>query len=771
VAVLRGHTRHVTAVAFSPDGKTLLSSSGDFIHQHGGETKLWDVATRRERRTFDHSSANCVAFSPDGREVASANFGYVSLWDVATGKGRSWSAHPGTWPGGGRIPRGWWIYAIAYSPDGRTLVTASDDQTARLWDTRTGKRIHEFAGPGEVYAVAFSSDGKRLAISSSDKFDEKLVGSNQKGTIRLFDPATGKLVREVATHTQTARCFAFLPGDRQLAVGSHDSGIEAWDVATGKKVRQLHPHPNFAACLAISPDCQRLAAAGWGSHAAVLCDVRTGRSLGPAGGAGASIYDMLVTPDGRLLTAGDPDAPIRVWDAASGKEGRPWKMKSPYVYSMALSPDGKIVATGMDGGTIQLRDAATGRELRQLKCPDRGYVWGIAFSPDSRALATGGNDGKVRLLDVASGKVMRELTADPRGVSAVAFSPDGTTLAASIGGKQGDVGLWDVATGKLRHRLVGQMETISALSFSPDGRLLATVTETHSQNLERALRLWDTRTGKELVHLTLGQADGIHSPGGRSVAFSPDGKTLATAGSDQTASLWETATGALRRRFRGHTGTIGKLAFSANGRTLASASSDTTVLLWDVAGLTPAEQRELPRAKAGPPLQRWEDLAVADAGRADRAIRLLAAAPAQTLPILREKLRPVAKPDAKRLERLVADLESDQFTVRDRATKELDQLGELAEPALLKRLESTPDLEARRRIDRLLARCAQTAVPAPERLRVLRAVEVLERIGSAEARRILESLAAGAEGARLTREAAASARRLARRGAMPTSKR
>jgi RNA polymerase sigma factor (sigma-70 family) len=774
-AILRGHTSSVTSLAFSPDGKTLLSSSGDFIQQHGGETKLWDVVTRRERRTFEHSSADCVAFSPDGREVASANFGYVSVWDVATGKGRSWSAHPGGWPGGGRMGRRWWIYAIAYSPDGRTLVTASDDQTARLWDTQTGKKIHEFAGPGEVYAAAFSSDGKRLAISSSDKFDEKLVGSNQKGTIRLFDPATGKLVREVATHTRTARCLAFFAGDRQLAVGSYDGGIEAWDVATGKKVRQLAPRPDFAACLALSPDGERVAAAGWGEYAAVLCNLRTGQEAVPPELATSSINAVLFAPDGRLLA--NVHGSLSAWDPTTGEEERLWKGKAHGISSLALSPDGKTLAAGLDTytgrdtdqGVVLFLEAATGREVRQITIPrwGRGSAY-VAYSPDGRTLAVYGRDEKVYLVDVASSSVTREVSG-PQGLTGgVAFSPDGRALAAWLHDsdseeKLGEIGLWDAATGKLRLRLRGHYHRIWSLTFSPDGALLASITEPHSASTERALLLWDVKTGKPLVHLEFGQKAGVHCPGGHAVAFSPDGRILATAGLDETVSLWEIATGVLRRRLSGHTGAIYHLAFSADGRLLASAGADTTVLVWEAVALTTAEQRDLPNPQAGLPLKLWEDLAAADGVRADRAIRLLAAAPDQALPLLRARLRPVAPPDMEHINRLVADLDSIEFSVRDRAAGDLDKLWDLAEPAMQQALARGPSLETRRRIEGLLANCAPTVVPTPERLRVLRALEVLERIGTTEAHAFLETQARGAAGSRLTREAAASAQRLAGR--------
>jgi RNA polymerase sigma factor (sigma-70 family) len=735
LAVLRGHTWWVSSVAFSPDGKTLLSGSGDEVNRIPGQTKLWDVATRRERLTLDAaaSSTTCVAFSPDGRAVATTFLGGVSLWDAATGQSlRGWAAHAVT------------ANAVAYAPDGGTLATASDDKTVRLWDPRAGREVRGLAGhTDEVYAVAFSSDGKLLASGGADK------------TVRLWDPATGKELRRLGTHSGPVRCLAFTAGDRHLAVGTWHAGVGVWDVASGKEVRRLDGSPTAAGCLAVSSDGRRLAAAGWGACAAGLWDLDTGRPLGPAGGHTGEVSGLVFTPDGHVLTSGDDDCPVRRWEAATGKEERRWEGKVRYVRGLALSPDGKTLAGGWDEGAIQLWEAATGRELRALKAPHPGSVWCVAFSPDGTTLASGGDDKTVRLWDVAAGKVVRQLPADPRSAYALAFSPHGTLLAAAAG--DGAVGLWDAATAKPRHRLTGHQGLIYALAFSPDGRLLASA----SDREDRSLRLWDVRTGKELGQYAFGgQRSAV-----RAAVFSPDGTTLATGGEDDTVHVWEVRSGGERRRLPGHTGLVERLAFSADGRTLASASADTTVLLWDVGGLTPAERRELAGA-AGQAARLWDDLASADAARADRAMRLLTAAPGQALPLFRQHLRPVVAPEAERVRRLIHDLDSDRFAVREQAAREVEQLGELAEPELRQALEGRPSAEVRRRIEGWLKEW-EGGVLAPERLRLLRAVEVLEKTGNPEARRLLEVLAGGAADARLTREAAASLRRLARRPEAP----
>jgi hypothetical protein len=317
-----------------------------------------------------------------------------------------------------------------------------------------------------------------------------------------------------------------------------------------------------------------------------------------------------------------------------------------------------------------------------------------------------------------------------------------------------------VATGQELCRLPVDKDlsgiTDFALALSPTNKLLALSGEWGGNY--RSIHLWDLGTGKKLRQF--GRCRGGYG----ALAFSPDSRTLATAAQDKRIRLWEVATGSERLVLEGHTGPVLKLLFAENGKTLVSTSNDTTALVWDLTGLR--AQAGLPQPKRNPSDVQdiWSALADTNAAKAYQAIWRLAATPSLTVTFLREHLHPVGRRDGKTLERLLADLDSPAYLVRQRATQELSDFGQPAEPALRKALAGQRSPEVQRRIEQIIKHLEQPeTLPSAEQLQALRAVEVLEMTGTPEARRLLEALAKGAPETRLTQEAMASLDRLIKR--------
>ena len=277
------------------------------------------------------------------------------------------------------------------------------------------------------------------------------------------------------------------------------------------------------------------------------------------------VRSVAFSPDGKRLASGSRDNTIKLWDTATGKELLTLKGHSEYAYvwSVAFSPDGKRLASGSIDRTIKIWDTATGKELLALK-GHSSQVNSVAFSPDGKRLASGSDDEIIMLWDTVTGKELRMLLA-PDDVSSVAFSPDGKRLAA--GGDNGIIKLWDTVTGKELLTLKGDSESVNSVAFSPDGKRLAS-----AGSCDGIIKLWDTVTGKKL--LTLKGAS-------LSVAFSPDGRRLASGSDDDTIRVWDTVTGKELLMLKGHSDKVWSVAFSSDGKRLASGSADKTINIWD----------------------------------------------------------------------------------------------------------------------------------------------------------------------------------------------
>jgi hypothetical protein len=363
------------------------------------------------------------------------------------------------------------------------------------------------------------------------------------------------------------------------------------------------------------------------------------------------------------------------------------------------------------------------------------------------------------VLEVASGKV---LWTGPDSL-AEAFSPDGTALLVALDGPY--VAKLDAATGKKMTRIkldvdIGERLGVwHTLAFSPDGRQLAVAADFG------ALLLCDGRTGTETHRLAQGEHParimrrellGERLPNNvRALAFSPDGKWLVSAGSDRAVYVWETATGKEVLRLAGHEAEVSSVAFSPDGQKVFSFGADGQGYLWSL--------KARPAGRRSGLGELWTDLAGADASKAHAAVRALTEDPG-AVEFLRKHLVPAVPPDGARVAKLIAGLDDDRFDVREEARRELERLEELAEAPLRKALAGKPSPEVRRRAEALLGKLS--AGVAPTALRAVRATAVLEYIATSEARQQLAALAEGAPEARLTREAKAALERLSGRDSL-----
>ena len=549
---LKGHEDRVYSVAFSPDGNTLVSGSGD------NTVRLWNAMTGEpisEPLMGHKDGVYSVVFSPDRNTLISGSDDKtVRLWDITTGAaiGKPLTGHENT------------IYSVAFGLDGNTLASGSADKTVRLWDATTGATIGKPLTGHEdiVNSVAFSSDRKILASGSADN------------TVRLWDATTGKPIGERLTgHEDTVYSVAFSSDRKLLASGSADNTVRLWDATTGEPIgEQLTGHENTIYSVAFSPD-SRILVSGSGDRTVRLWDAITSEPIGESlTGHESGVYSVAFSPDGKTLISGSGDNTIRLWDATDGKPiGKPLTGHDDTVFSVALSPDGKTLISGSGDNTIRLWDATDGKPIGKPLTGHEDFVYSVAFSPDGKTLISGSRDNTVQLWDAITGKpIGKPLTGHDDMVIGVAFSPDGKILVS--GSRDNTIRLWDVATGEpIGKPLTGHEDFVYSVAFSPDGKTLI------SGSGDNTIRLWDATDGKPIGKPLTGHKDTIYS-----VAFSLDGKTLASSSGDRTVRLWDATTGeSIGEPLAGHGESVFSVAFSPNSKTLVSGSGDRTVRLWD----------------------------------------------------------------------------------------------------------------------------------------------------------------------------------------------
>jgi WD40 repeat protein/serine/threonine protein kinase len=555
------HEDEVSHAAFSPDGARILTASGDKT------AKLWDVASGKLIASFEHQgSVKNATFSPDGTRILTASADHsAKLWDAASGKLTASFAHQDE------------VNRATFSPDGTRILTASADKTAKLWDVASGKLIVSFAHQDEVLRAAFGADGTRILTAGKDK------------TARLWDAAVGKPVSSLV-HQAAVESAAFSANGTRILTANTDHSANLWDTASGKLIASFaHLGPFFHA--AFSPDGTRILTAN-ADHSAKLWDAASGKLMASFDHQD-EVSHATFSPDGARILTASSDKTAKLWDAASGKLIFSFAHQY-YVRHAAFSPDGARILTAcwthslptcigpMLNAPVRLWDAASGKLIASLAAPQFFDVLYGAFSPDGSRILTASIDNTARLWDTASGKLVASFDLGPAWSGTafwtaflvadrpvLQFSPDSDRVLAASADHTAK--LWDAASGKLLASFPHQDEVFQA-EFSRDGARILTA------SIDKIAKLWDTASGKLISSFD-------HPDGLSHAAFSPDGARILIA-SGNAAKIRNAVSGKLVASLE-HQDAVPWAGFSPDGTRILTVSRDKTANLWDA--ITPAE--------------------------------------------------------------------------------------------------------------------------------------------------------------------------------------
>ncbi len=527
---------------------------------------------------FGRGAIEQIEYSPDGTMLAAATYIGVWLYDVETGNELQLLA---TEPAA--------VQSIAFSPDGTKLVSSARGTPLSLWDVESGRLLRTFSAEtnSSNKGVAYSPDGTIIA------------GNGSSGTVQLWNPDTGENIRTLkGEESWTAlNCIQFSPDGKTLATGWHDSTISLWDVNTGTIRHTLTDHEEMVSTLTFTPDGKTLVS-GSRDETIRLWDVNTGNLTNTLSEHYDIILDVAVSPHGNILVACDNHYEIRLWNLNTGEM---LKKITEYFHtprSIVFSADGNTFTTGGYNTHIYIWDVATVMKIRTFT-KHTYYSWQVAFSPTENTIAVLGY-GTVLLADTETGKLKHTFNGTSQSISTLAYSPDGTMLAT---GSADTLRLWDTQTGTV---LLPPMDTSgepSHITFSRDGELVACIGNTYS---DQHLHTYETASGKQLhsikvfTHTLLGYSSNQpnleieHSRWVNSIAFSPDGTTIASCAADNAIRFWDVDNGTHLRKIETHEYRISDIAFSPDGQTITGISYGF-IHQWNVE--TGAELRTIPMPK------------------------------------------------------------------------------------------------------------------------------------------------------------------------------
>jgi len=768
-------------LAFSPDGSRLVSW-GNWLY-FGDRLSVWDTATGREVYTSPQPEGQLagLGWGDDGGFAVFPRPDGFHLWTFADGAGKYPAAakEAAAQPGGVRlapqaaIPSSGGV--LAFSPDARRVAVFRSGGTIQVFEARPGTTgadaklvVTSPAMPaGNCLGLHFARDREAIvALTQGDKGQSAVVWDIPKGTVS--DPVT----LPVGVLQGTLQSLDVADDGSAVAVGLADGTIKVFELPSGKERLSVRKHDGperggrwseVSAVKFVNGGRQILSAGR--DNQQLVWDAKTGADVAALNGHHSWVEAVAVSRDGKRVATAGQDSLVRLWDPATWKAVLPPEGPHETVWRLEASRDGRYAAAGSGSGAY-VWELASGRQVRWMPCNHKsGYV---LFTPDN-AIITGDANGKLSLYPIPTGDA-KALAARGRLLD---FTPDGKTLLTAYGTT---VFVWDWPACTERRRVSVAAEVLSA-AVSPDGRTAVIGLSGRSAVLvnlasgvvsDQPVKLhWFSRAagfaaGGRVACGTVGtgaaQAESWDAVTGGLVrkfeqppsrgghfylltfAVSPDGRHAASGHSDGGVAVYETATGEMLAHFQGHRDSVISIAWAGGNRVL-SAGGDHPVLVWDVslAGLAgkvnplPAEER----------VNAWNGLGTQPGKSAVKTMAALAADPDAAVTLLAERLRPVPAADAGALDRIFRDLDDKSFAVREKATRELNELGPGAIAGVRERAARSSSAEVRGRAEAFLKPLAKSEL-SPERVRYLRALEVLAAADTPAARRLVERLADGA---------------------------